>query len=261
MKEQKNLEKEQRKLRKVNAYGYLYLFITIILKKLFKIFNIEIKRKRKNFDEIYQYNLINKKKIYIFDIGANTGQCIRRFKGIFPNSIIHSFEPIKEVFDILKKNFISKNIVINNYACGDKNSFKNFNFNKLSYTSSFLEINKKNKRAYLFQNKKINKIKIIKLDNYIKQHDIKCIDILKVDAQGYELKILKGGEKSLKKIKFIEIEVTLDDIYINNPSLYQIDYIMYKNNFILYQIGEFEYENTTDRLLSIDLLYKNLNKT
>ena len=29
---------------------------------------------------------------------------------------------------------------------------------KLSYTSSFLEINKKNKRAYLFQNKKINKI-------------------------------------------------------------------------------------------------------
>jgi hypothetical protein len=105
-------------------YGYLYLFITIILKKLFKIFNIEIKRKRKNFDEIYQYNLINKKKIYIFDIGANTGQCIRRFKGIFPNSIIHSFEPIKEVFDILKENFISKNIVINNYACGDKNSFK-----------------------------------------------------------------------------------------------------------------------------------------
>ena len=98
------------------------------------------------------------------------------------------------------------------------------------------------------------------MDNYIKQHDIKCIDILKVDAQGYELKILKGGEKSLKKIKFIEIEVTLDDIYINNPSLYQIDYIMYKNNFVLYQIGEFEYENTTDRLLSIDLLYKNLNK-
>ena len=43
-------------------------------------------------------------------------------------------------------------------------------------------------------------------------------------------------------------------------SLYQIDYIMYKNNFVLYQIGEFEYENTTDRLLSIDLLYKNLNK-
>jgi uncharacterized membrane protein len=56
MKEQKNLEKEQRKLRKITIYGYLYLFITIILKKLFKIFNIEIKRKRKNFDEIYQYN-------------------------------------------------------------------------------------------------------------------------------------------------------------------------------------------------------------
>jgi FkbM family methyltransferase len=260
MNEQKNLENEERKLRKITIPGYLYLFITIILKKLFKIFNLEIKRKRKNFDEIYQYNFVNNKKIYIFDIGANTGQCIRRFKNIFPNSIIHSFEPIKEIFDIIKKNFISKNIVINNYACGDKNTYKKFNFNKLSYTSSFLEINKKNKRTYLFEKKKKIEIRIVKLDDYIKKHDIKNIDILKVDAQGYELKILKGTEKFLKKIKFVEIELTLDDIYINNPSLYQIDYIMNKNSFVLYQIGEFHYEDATDRLLSIDLLYKNLNK-
>jgi hypothetical protein len=32
---------------------------------------------------------------------------------------------------------------------------------------------------------------------------------------------------------------------------------MHKNNFLLYQIGEFEYEDSTNRLLSIDLLYKN----
>jgi FkbM family methyltransferase len=216
MNELKNLEKEENQFKKITLYGYLYLFITIILKKLFNIINLEIKRKIKNFDDIYQYNFSNNKKIYIFDVGGNKGQSIRRFKRIFPNSVINSFEPIKKIFDIIKKIFISKNIIINNCACGDKNTYRKFNVNKLSYTSSFYELNKKNKRSNLFEKKKIEKVKIVKLDDYIKKNKIKYIDILKIDTQGYELKILKGTEKSLKTIKFIEIEYILDDIYIAN---------------------------------------------
>jgi FkbM family methyltransferase len=251
----KQLKKEETLIRKITIRGYIYLIVTIILKKIFKIFNTEISKRRKNFDEIYLYHINNKP--CIFDVGANIGQSIKRFKNIFLNPIIHSFEPVKECFDIINNKYYDKNITINNFALGNYNNFKFFNVNKLTYTSSFLDINKQNNKSFLFEKKRKEKVKIIKLDNYIKNNNIKYVDVLKIDTQGYELEVLKGAKNSLKRIKFIEIEITLDNIYKGNPPFYQIDYIMRKNNFEIYQLGEFSYQDIDDRLKSFDILYKN----
>ena len=51
-------------------------------------------------------NFLEKKKKenpIIFDVGGNAGSSIKRFKKIFNKPIIHSFEPNKEVFKIMKK--------------------------------------------------------------------------------------------------------------------------------------------------------------
>ena len=148
-------------------------------------------------------------------------------------------------------------MVINNFALGKDNRNKDFNFNVLTYTSSFLAINKKNKSSFLFKNKKKKKVKIVKLDYYVEYYNIKNIDILKIDTQGYELNVLKGAIKTLKSkiVKFIEIEITLENIYVGNPKFFEIDLIMNKNNFFIYRLGEFSYENQSDKLRSFDALY------
>lgn len=56
-------------------------------------------------------------------------------------------------------------------------------------------------------------IKMITLDSYISKNNIKKIDILKLDTQGYEDKIIKGCQNCLKKIHFIEAEIMLDNVY------------------------------------------------
>jgi len=68
------------------------LFIKIT-RYIFSIFGADIIRARKTFNQTYKDNIKNP---IIFDVGANEGQSIKRFKSIFPKSIIHSFEPIKE---------------------------------------------------------------------------------------------------------------------------------------------------------------------
>ena len=58
-------------------------------------------------------------------------------------------------------------------------------------------------------------------------------------------------------IKFIELEVTIQDIYIKSPNFFEIDFIMHKNNFILYQLGEFSSEKINNKLTGFDALYIN----
>ena len=69
-----------------------------IIKKKFSILGYTISRidnkyKKLSFNDIHQAK-INTDNPIIFDVGANKGQSIRRFKNIFPKSTIHSFEPI-----------------------------------------------------------------------------------------------------------------------------------------------------------------------
>ena len=65
--------------------------------------------------------------------------------------------------------------------------------------------------------KRILKIKIDKLDNCLKILILKKV-LLKVDVQGYELSALKGALRSLKKIDYIIIEISYENIYKNQAS-------------------------------------------
>jgi hypothetical protein len=98
------------------------------------------------------------------------------------------------------------------------------------------------------------------LDRYVNLNKIKKIDILKIDVQGYEINVLKGGKKSLKKdmIKFIELEIIFNDYYERNVKLHEIDSIMCKNNFNLFDINEIRYDND-NKIKWFDMLYFNKN--
>lgn len=227
------------------------------IKNFFLVFNISLTRKRKTFDDIYKKEF--KIKPVIFDIGANDGQSIERFKKIFPKSTIHSFEPIKECFQNLKKKYLyKKDIILNNIALGSKEKIEKFYVNTNSYTSSFYKINKR--YNYLHNNDQqmqIEKIKVMTLDKYILKKKINKIDIVKIDTQGYELDILKGGIKNLKnKIKFIELEIIFVDYYKKKVNLSDINNIMIRNNYYLYNIENLAH-NTKGQIEWCDLLYKN----
>ena len=69
----------------------------------------------------------------IFDVGANKGQSIKRYKKLFKNSIIHSFEPNIDEINNLKKEYNNKKeIFLNNYAVGEKEGNLEFNINAAS---------------------------------------------------------------------------------------------------------------------------------
>ena len=240
-----------------------------VLKKILNLFGLEISRinsKKLNFDEIYKLFLDT--ELIIFDVGANKGQSIERFKKIFPKCTIHAFEPIhSEYKNLVNKYSREKNIILNNFALGEKKHIKEINLAKRSGVSSFNEFNK-NHIWIKTRSKEYNTdvenfltgretVKIDTIDNYCLLNKVNKIDILKIDTQGYEDEVLSGATHLIKnkKIKFIEVEIMFDEVYTKTMSFFDIeDKLM--NNYKLYGIDYQEFKNLSEGyMFAVDALY------
>tara|TARA_Y100000992_G_C21168821_1_gene444818 strand:+ start:158 stop:901 length:744 start_codon:yes stop_codon:yes gene_type:complete len=212
-----------------------------------------------------------KRSPVIFDIGANEGQSIERYLKTFDSPKIYAFEPNEDAFQILFEKYSkNKNIILNNFAIGEKKGNKYLHYTIKSGNSSIFKLNM---NSYWIKNKalsfdvkpknyvnKIKKTKIFSLDNYIKKEKINSIDLLKIDTQGYEYNVLMGSKNSLKKkIKNIELEIMLDNCYNADTNIYKIEKILNPKNFKIKGI----YANKRDFLVGDTfgcyLFYKNLN--
>jgi FkbM family methyltransferase len=204
-------------------------------------FSIKKKKKLLNFTEVID-RLIKKKNPIIFDIGSGTGESVFRFNFYFPDAIYHCFEPSRKSFEILKEKTkkLNNKFFLNNYAVGDKNETETFYESEKLDTSSFYLINeyhpwsKNIKKNFKFEKLNSNQypVKIFTLDDYIAEKKIEKIDLIKIDTQLYEDKVLKGLKKSIenKIIDFIEVEIHFSSAYSKNYlSIYDIEEIIGKN--------------------------------
>ena len=177
-----------------------------IILKLLKLLNLEISYSYLSFDDIYKKFLND--KVIIFDVGANDGRSILRFKKIFPDSEIHSFEPLKKQKITLEKlQHKYSNVYVNNFALGDKKRIEKLIVNIKDDTSSFLKIDLNSewisKRSKEFNINKENfmidqeDVQIETLDSYLEINNISNISVLKIDVQGFEEEVFLGGINSI----------------------------------------------------------------
>ena len=237
----------------------LLKMIKELLKKTINKLGFDLKsydpgNKQINFDYLLK-DKISKNPI-IFDVGGNKGQSIEKYLKIFEKPIIHSFEPVKTEFDYMYKKFKNnKNIFLNNFALGDKTEEKEFNvtaktstssFNKINLATDWLKVrsqqNNVSKEGYVTSVQKVN---VIKLDDYRKDNNISVIDLVKIDTQGYEDKVLEGSLNSIKtnKIKAIVTEIIFDNTYSRYFSFSDIEKFIIPYNF---------------RMVGIDVPHNNL---
>ncbi len=183
-------------------------------------------------------NKFKKKIPIIIDVGSHKGEYIFNIIKNFEFEKIHSFEPNPKIFNILKKNLRKyKNIQINNLGVGEFDKKEILNDNIESSSTSINKLNKSSKyfkKKYFllnpFNNKSITnpiEINVITLNSFIKQEEIEYIDLLKIDTEGYELKVLLGLGDEIKKIKCIHFEHHFDDMIIKKYTLSNIhDYLI-----------------------------------
>ncbi len=148
----------------------------------------------------------------IVDLGANEGFYTLKLKENNPKCKIVAVEPNPFAFELLKKNVGSnklKGVILINKAIDSK-----IEKIDLRVVEEFSQISSKNLKSQLkiacpwLKEELFKKISVecITLPGLCRDHNIKDIDILKIDTEGMEIQILKSSQSILKRIKKIVVE-------------------------------------------------------
>lgn len=179
----------------------------------------------------------------IIDVGAHKGEYINYILELKPRKII-AFEPQKKIYkELLNRYKNLSNITFFNICLSEKKQNKIFYINELSSTSSLIQTNNNSlwvKLKKLILNKKdLVKEKIdIKtetLDNLLlRKINKNDITLLKIDVEGAEYQVLKGGYNLIKNknIKYIQVEQAKSNIYKINAKKHVHNFLI-NNGYIL----------------------------
>lgn len=196
-----------------------------------------------NLKDVFEIQkiLINNAECIIIDVGAHYGETIKKYREIFPNCTIFSFEPHIVSFNILNdKYYKDKKIYLNNIAISNYVGISEFFCNYMDATNSLFPREKKGRRYFpqKASTKEIQKVQVCTLDNYCDNNSIDKIDILKMDIQGSELSALQGAESLLKtnQISIIYTEAFFIPHYAEAPLFHHIAAYLEKFDYTLYGI-------------------------
>jgi FkbM family methyltransferase len=203
--------------------------------------------------EFLFYNLIKNKINVIFDIGSRDESDYLQFNGE-----VHYFEPVENFINNLKlkpnnnsKSFYNK--------FGLSNETKNIYYYP-KYESFYDRINS----CQISDDKNKVMLTVKPAKDYMNENNIKNIDFIKIDTEGYELNVIKGFEDYIQNINIIQFEYggTFLD---NNTKLadvinYLKDYGFHKFSYLTPD-GPYEIIDFTDhyQYCNIVCLNKNLS--
>jgi len=229
-----------------------------------KLFSFLIDIVDKNYHQKKIFNFLNNLNIQtIFDIGAHKGEFLKSIRRLKNINKIYSFEPQKEIFEILKLLNEDNKIICFNLAVSENLSTRYLKINKKSSTSTFSEINSTSK-WYKIKSLLIGgslktsfigseKVETITLDYFCSKNKIENIDLLKIDTEGHEEQVLKGALNLInnKKIKYILIEFHLSKMY-QNYNIKNLENLLAKSNFQLLKKFKFPFLSFEDRIYKIN---------
>ncbi|HWK05466.1 MAG TPA: FkbM family methyltransferase [Puia sp.] len=193
----------------------------------------------------------------IVDIGANQGQYATYMRGIGFEGTIISFEPVRATYEKLSSlatgdvKWVTKNM-----AFGDTDMEATINVSENTLSSSLLPpldgfLHSTPEAKVVSQ----EKVKVVKLDTWVP--DLLKNEknyFLKVDAQGYERKILEGAQLSLHHFAGIQIELSLTSLYEGENTFFELFPLILSKGFKLYVMENGYCNPVTGEVLQLELI-------
>jgi FkbM family methyltransferase len=151
----------------------------------------------------------------VIDIGANIGQFSTTINALRPQAQIYSFEPLPDCFEKLKQRMHNvPHFRAFNVGVGDQVGTLVFERSSSSASSSFLKMAQTHREA--FPHTRLSQpidVEVATLDALVSDFEINEPLLIKIDVQGYEDRVLCGGERTIRRATMLLIETSFEILY------------------------------------------------
>ena len=176
----------------------------------------------------------------IFDVGANVGDSVARYRALFPGATIHAFEPFPDVHRELSARFSEdRSIHAHRGAVARTAGAATFHVNDVHVTNSLLPVNPASAEwAGVTDTARHQTIDVetVTLDGFCADRNITRIDLLKMDIQGGEAAALEGAAHLLAgaAVRLIYAEVLFAPLYEGQAYFCDISAILNKYGYRIF---------------------------
>ena len=199
--------------------------IKATIRRCFNMVGVDIRR-TKNVPTITMLGLPLWPVRTIVDVGANQGQFIRKVRPLFPAAAIYCYEPLPSACKELQKLVETyRNIHIRQLALGESAGTAMFNEHiKHSPSSSLLSITPELRKLFPQTiNQKPVEVRVSTLDlQFPEPNKLEPDVLLKLDVQGYEDRVLRGGAHFLRSVDIVIVECSVVPLYEGQASFISI---------------------------------------
>ncbi len=225
-----------------------------------RYFGLELRRAGAIADPfVVQRELISAAEPVIFDVGAHVGMVARKYRGLFPSASIWCFEPFLPSFQTLQQNLSDDpRISVHNVALSDRTGLAKLHANLASVTNSLLASDERGKSYWgegLLDTAEEVDVRTTTVDDFVADHGIRSIDILKLDVQGAEFNVLTGARRTLEdqKINLLYTELILCPTYQGQHEFHE--YLRFLDSVGYTLLDLFNPERNGRQLIQADIVF------
>ncbi len=193
----------------------------------------------------------------ILDIGANTGQYSSAAHAVLPLAMIYSFEPLADCYRQLTRRMSgARGFQAFNVALGAEGGSTTFYRNVFTQSSSVLDMAPLHRRTFPWTAESAPvMVEMRRLDSFWPDLVLKPNVLVKIDVQGYEDRVLLGGERVIRRASYVIVETSFESLYEGQASFETVYDIMMNYGF-RYAGNLDQLESPVDgRILQADALF------
>jgi FkbM family methyltransferase len=198
-----------------------------------------------------QILLRNVDRPLLFDVGANVGQTTLAMLDHFRSPRIHAFEPSPATCQLLQRAVGARaGVTVVPSALGEHEGVQPFHVTKDYSVNDSLLV-----PAWQGEDSVVD-VRVETVMGYCARGTIERIDLLKIDAQGYDLHVLRGARTMLdeKRITLVACEVNQTHLYEGQPTIR--DVLAFADDVGYELVGFYEQTYVADALSYFDILFR-----
>lgn len=153
--------------------------------------------------------------VSIIDVGGNRGDWTRDARRAFPDARVLMFEPLVELAKYHRDLEEDPLVVVEKMGCGNVDDYALFTVHDRDDSSSFSY----SVEAAQMRQFEQRRVPICRLDTYMRSSEFESPTLIKIDAEGLDIEVLKGGAATIENAVIVLVECSVaNDSFPNTLS-------------------------------------------